>query len=102
MYYHIISIVKLVSGWTSTLTRVVSKNQITNEFVLETNWSPSVLDESKWKTIIELLCVCIGREALALDQNGIENVLILFSNSAWPHLVLIQYSAGHHQRHVAD
>ena len=36
--------------------------------------------------LIELLWVGVSMAALSLDQNGIENVLIL-----------INYSAGHHQ-----
>ena len=39
--------------------------------------------------LIKLLSVCVCRSTLPLDQNGIENVMI-------------QYSAGPHQRHVAE
>ena len=41
--------------------------------------------------LIELLCVCVCKAALSLDQNGIENVLILINYNAGPHRILIQY-----------
>ena len=52
--------------------------------------------------LIELLLVCVCREARPLDQNDIENVLILINYSEGPHWIMIKYSTGSHQRHVAD
>ena len=52
--------------------------------------------------LIELLWVGVCMATLSLDQHDIDNVLILINYSAGPHRILIQYAAGHHQRHVAD